>query len=260
MAEVKLAELSEDARTELMDLCEEQFSQLEKLQNEIILCEPDLCDTPQEQSVNQLMTTEAELKQWLTEEPKILAHNSEVLLQAGKEEMLKVCSELQMIVSCYEAKRDNLKDTKEVELKWLNEKKQALEAASDHVEKLKSEKENSSELSLWQDTKSKIQKMKTYQERLMESLGDVLEKHFPLPQNEPSSNKKKNATPELNEDWISLNEILELLMNKVLTTPHDPYLTIDDTFWPPYIETLLRYGIAVRHQENNFKVRLETFW
>lgn len=49
------------------------------------------------------------------------------------------------------------------------------------------------------------------------------------------------------------------LMNKVLGTPHDPYVTIDNTFWPPYVEMLLRYGIAVRHQENNFKIRLETF-
>lgn len=51
----------------------------------------------------------------------------------------------------------------------------------------------------------------------------------------------------------------QLLMNKVLNTPHDPYVTIDNTFWPPYVEMLLRYGIAVRHQENNFKIRLETF-
>lgn len=58
--------------------------------------------------------------------------------------------------------------------------------------------------------------------------------------------------------WSSLPR--QLLMNKVLSTPHDPYITIDNTFWPPYIELLLRYGIAVRHQENNFKIRLETFF
>lgn len=49
-------------------------------------------------------------------------------------------------------------------------------------------------------------------------------------------------------------------MNKTLNTPHDPYVAIDDTFWPPYVEMLLRYGIAVRHHENNFKIRLETFF
>ncbi|XP_018520320.1 centromere protein K [Lates calcarifer] len=267
MAEVKpgvqaaAAELSEAAQSELLDLCEDQFAQLEKLQNEIILCEPDFCENPQEQSVNLLMATEAELKQWLAVEPKLLATNSEVLLQAGKEEMLKLCSELEMVVSCYEAKRDKLRETKELEQKWLEEKKQVLIAANDHVERLQREKEKLSEHTVLQNTKAKIQKMKVYQERLMECLGDVLEKHVPLPQNESSANKKKkNIDLELNEDLISLNEILEVLMNKVLTTPHDPYVTIDDTFWPPYIEMLLRYGIAVRHQENNFKIRLETFF
>lgn len=53
---------------------------------------------------------------------------------------------------------------------------------------------------------------------------------------------------------------LQLLMNKSLKAPHDPYIDIDSTFWPPYIEMLLRYGIAVRHQENNFKIRLEPFF
>ena len=101
--------------------------------------------------------------------------------------------------------------------------------------------------SVLQDTKAKIQKMKQYQERLMACLGDVLEKHVPHPQNEPSTNKKKkvqwpvcnhlclcnlftykshavatpmqltmvhfhfqNVTQEFDEDLISLNEILEV--------------------------------------------------
>ncbi|XP_010732513.3 centromere protein K [Larimichthys crocea] len=265
MAEVKpggaaAAELSEAAQTEVMDMCEDQFDLLEKLQNEIILSERDFCETPQEQSVNRLTATEAELKQWLTAEPELFAANSELLLQAGKEEMVKLCSELEMVVSCYEAKRDKLRETKELEQKWLQEKKEALMAASDHAERLKMEKEKISELSVLQDTKAKIQKMKVYQESLMECLGDILEKHVPFPQNDSSTNKKKkNIAQESDEDLISLNEILELLMNQVLNTPHDPYVTIDNTFWPPYIEMLLRYGIAVRHQENNFKIRLETF-
>ncbi|XP_078132992.1 centromere protein K [Sander vitreus] len=254
------AELSEAAQGELMDQCEDQFAQLEKLQNEIILF--DFCENPQDQAVNRLMATEAELKQWLTVEPKLLASNSEVLLKAGKEEMLKLCSELEMVVSCHEAKRDKLRETKELEQKWLEEKKQALIAANDHVDRLQMEKGKLPGHSVLHDTKTKIQKMKVYQERLMECLGDILEKHVPCPhQNEPSTNKKKkkNITQELDEDLISLNEILELLMNKVLNTPHDPYVTIDNTFWPPYVEMLLRYGIAVRHHENNFKIRLETF-
>ncbi|CAG5929011.1 unnamed protein product [Menidia menidia] len=260
MAEVAASQLSEAAQAELLDMCEDQFSYLEKLQNEIILCEPDSCQNPQDQSVNRLVATEAELKQWLAVEPKLLATNPEILLQAGKEEMLKLCSELEMVVSCCEAKKDKLRETKELEQKWLEEKKQVHIAFKEHAVRLKMEKETLSEHNVLQDTKAKIQKMKDYQERLMESLGDVLEKHVPPPQNEASTGKKKNTAPEVKEDLVSLCEILEVLMNKALNTPHDPYVTLDSTFWPPYVEMLLRYGIAVRHQESNFKIRLETFF
>ncbi|TWW58633.1 centromere protein K [Takifugu rubripes] len=253
-------QLSGAAQGELMDLCEQQFAQLEKLQNEIILCESDFSDSPQEQSVNRLIATEAELKQWLSTEPELLAENSEVLLRAGKAEMLKLCSELEMVFSCSEAKRDKLRETKVCEEKWLEDKTQVLSAAMNHVERLKMEKEKLSEQSVLKDTKMKIEKMKAYEESLMDCLGDILEKHIPHPQNGASGYKKtKNASTEPEEDLISLGEILEQLMNKVLETPHDPYVTIDNTFWPPYVEMLLRYGIAVRHQENNFKIRLETF-
>lgn len=69
------------------------------------------------------------------------------------------------------------------------------------------------------------------------------------------------VTTNVRKSSLPLSSVpLQVLMNKVLKTPHDPYVTIDDTFWPPYIEMLLRYGIAVRHQENNFKIRLETFF
>lgn len=91
-------------------------------------------------------------------------------------QMLKLCSELEMVLSCQEAKRDKLRETKELyvtfklqcrlgltkgmseegdmlcflllfysELKWLEEKKQALMAANKHVERLQMEKEKLSE-------------------------------------------------------------------------------------------------------------------
>ncbi|KAM3864570.1 centromere protein K [Diretmus argenteus] len=254
-------EWSEAAQTELLKQCEEQFAQLKELQNEIILCEPDMCEKPQEQSVNRLMATEAELKQWLAMEPELLATNAEVLLNAGQQEMLRLCSELEMVVSCCEAKRDKLRETQKCEQKWLEERKEVFAAAAAHVERLKMDQEKLSEHSVLQDTMVKIQKMKRYQERLVEALGDILETHFPLPHNETNTSKKKKNIPQnLNEDLLSLNEILELLMNKTLEAPHDPYVTVDETFWQPYVEVMLRYSIAVRHPENNLKIRLETFW
>lgn len=43
------------------------------------------------------------------------------------------------------------------------------------------------------DKRAKIQKLKVYQDMLMESLGDVLENNAPLPQNESSASRKKKV-------------------------------------------------------------------
>ncbi|XP_077381477.1 centromere protein K [Festucalex cinctus] len=252
-----LSELSEDAQKELLHLCEDQFSQLEELQNKILLCEPNQGENTQEQSINRLFATEAEMKQWCTMEPRLLAGNPEVLLKAGKEEMLKLCSEIEMSLTCCEKKRDKLQETKELELKWLEEKKEVLMVGIDHVARLKEQNEKLSEHSVMLEMKENINTLKDYKEKLIKSLGYILEVHVP-PLCDDLNTNKKNIRNGLNEDWISLSEILELLMNKILGTPHDPYVTIDSTFWPPYVELLLRHGIAVRHQENNFKIRLET--
>lgn len=53
--------------------------------------------------------------------------------------------------------------------------------------------------------------------------------------------------------------LMQQLTNKTLETPHEPYVTVDDTFWPPYIEMLLRNGIAIRHPDDCNKIRLENF-
>uniref|UniRef100_A0A8C7YQZ8 Centromere protein K n=1 Tax=Oryzias sinensis TaxID=183150 RepID=A0A8C7YQZ8_9TELE len=176
-------------------------------------------------------------------------------------QLLKLCSQLETVLSCCQAKRDKLRETKELEQKWLEEKTQVLKAAKNHVEQLQKEKEDISVHSMLQDIKEKIQKMKAYQETLMECLGDILEKHVPLPQVEAGpSRRKKSAESQISQEPVSLSEILEVLMNKALQSPHDPYVIVDDTFWPPYVEMLLRYGMAVRHQENSFKIRLGAFF
>uniref|UniRef100_A0A674ET06 Centromere protein K n=1 Tax=Salmo trutta TaxID=8032 RepID=A0A674ET06_SALTR len=254
-------ECSEAAQAELFNACEEQFAQLEMLQNEIILAEPDSDENPQEQSVNRLTAVAAELKQWQTRRPELLSTNPEVLLVVGAEELQKLNSQLELVLSCSQAKRDTLRETLKSEQKWLEEKKEVLKAGTEHVVKQRLENERLSEHSVLQDTKKKIQKMKDYHDRLMETLVDVLAEHFPLPTQETNADKKKKNIPqELNENLISLNEVLELLMNKTLETPHDPYVSIDETFWPPYTEMLLRHGIAQRHPEDCFKIRLETFY
>ncbi|XP_059904276.1 centromere protein K [Gadus macrocephalus] len=257
------APLSEAAEAELLDGCEEQFTNLERIQNAILSCEADFSADPQEQSLNRLKATEAELAQWLQMEPRVLSTNPEILLNAGKDEMQKLVSELEMIAACCEAKRNNLAETLQREQTWLKKRQEVLTAATNHVERLRIERETLSEHSITSvllDIKKKIKKMKSYYDQLTEVLADILANHFPLPTADASAGKrKKNALPDQNDNLISLNKILELLMNRTLQSPHDPYVAADERFWPPYVEMLLRYSIAVRHPENSGLIRLESF-
>ncbi|XP_036407588.1 centromere protein K, partial [Megalops cyprinoides] len=251
----------EAALTELLDECEEQLCQLQQLQNEIALADSESLQNPPNQAADRVNTLRAELKEWLEIQPNLLSSNPDVLLAVGKEELPRLNKQLEMVLSCSQAKRDKLKEVLKSEQKWLEEKNDVLKAATEQVIALQQENDRLSEKGVLEDMKKKVQKVKDYQDTLLETLSDILAEHFPLPVQEGNANKKKKGiTTEPRADLISLHDILELLMNKFVETPHEPYVVLNETFWPPYIEMLLRHGIASRHPEDCFKIRLEAFY
>ncbi|XP_026865782.2 centromere protein K isoform X1 [Electrophorus electricus] len=252
---------SETMRAELLDQCEEQFGLLQKLQNEIILADTESGDGETSEAMNRLNAIMLELEQWQEMEPKLLSTNPEILLTLGKEELQRLNNQLKMVLSCSQAKQDSLRDLLQREQAWLKEKEEVLSAVTERVSTLRDENERLSEHSILQDMKRKITKVKDYHGNLMETLSDMLAEHFPLPSQQLVGTKKKRGAAAVSGTaLISLSEILEKLTNKTLETPHEPYVIIEDSFWPPYIEMLLRNGIAVRHPEDCSKIRLENFY
>ncbi|MGH0165450.1 UNVERIFIED_CONTAM: hypothetical protein FKN15_049447 [Acipenser sinensis] len=154
--------------------------------------------------------------------------------------MQRVNKELEMVLSCCQAKNEKLNQDLKSEQKWLEEQEELLKAVTDKAAELQNEVTEFSESRAMQELKVKINKVIAYREKLLENLGEFIEEHFPLPQQQRNASKK-------------------LLMNKILQTPHEPYLTIDNTFWPPYVEMLLRYGVALRHPEDPNRIRMEAF-
>uniref|UniRef100_A0A8B9MZ38 Centromere protein K n=1 Tax=Accipiter nisus TaxID=211598 RepID=A0A8B9MZ38_9AVES len=105
-----------------------------------------------------------------------------------------------------------------------------------------------------QQLQNKMLKVKSYKEGLLNALGEFLGEHFPIPE-KGGSTKKKLFCSFLNLILL----VFQILIQQLMSTPHDPYVTINDSFWPPYIELLLRYGIALRHPEDPNRMRLEAF-
>ncbi|XP_019373335.1 PREDICTED: centromere protein K isoform X1 [Gavialis gangeticus] len=251
-----------NAKEELLDECEVIWKKLEECQSKLTLLGTEtLTDSDAQLSLlmMRVKALTAEYNQWQKQTPEIISTNPDVLVELGKEELQKVNHDLEMVLPIFKARNKKLKEDLKREQQWLEEQQQLVEALSVIEEEMKNQVVQFSEKRAFQELKIKMLKIKEYKEELLSALGEFLEEHFPLPEEDGSAKKKKSLAKEPTMELITLHEILESLINKLMTAPNDPYLTINDTFWPPYIELLLRYGIALRHPDDPKRIRLEAF-
>uniref|UniRef100_A0A2K5Q7T1 Centromere protein K n=1 Tax=Cebus imitator TaxID=2715852 RepID=A0A2K5Q7T1_CEBIM len=227
---------------ELIRECEEMWKDMEECQNKLSLTGTEtLTDLNAKLSllIMQVKCLTAELSQWQKKTPEIIPLTEDVLLTLGKEEFQKLRHDLEMVLSTMESKNEKLKEDLEREQRWLDEQQQIMESLNVLHNELKNKVETFSESRVFNELKTKLLNVKEYKEKLLITLGEFLEDHFPLP--DGSVKKKK------------------ILINRLFDVPHDPYVKITDSFWPPYVELILRNGIALRHPEDPTRIRLEAF-
>ncbi|KAI5946576.1 centromere protein K [Manis javanica] len=249
-----------DAEKELIKKCEEMWKDMEECQNKLSLVGTETPTNSNAQLsllIMQVKCLTAELTQWQKETPEIIPLNEEVLVTLGKEKFQKLRHDLELVLSTIQSKNEKLKEDLEREQQWLDEQQQILESLNVLHNELKHQVVTFSESRIFKELKSKMCDIKEYKEKLLITLGEFLEDHFPLP--DRNVKKKKKNTQESTVQLITLHEMLEILVNRLFDVPHDPYVKISDSFWPPYIELLLRNGIALRHPEDPTRIRLEAF-
>ncbi|XP_063996009.1 centromere protein K isoform X1 [Pogoniulus pusillus] len=233
-----------DTIEELLKECDTIWKQMGEYQSKILLQETEtvLNLTPKlSLLMMQANALTAECKQWQNRRPELISADPNALLALGKEELQKVKDELEMLLQTVQSKNKQLEEDLKRELQWENEQKEILNVLIGIKEETEKEFEKVSTRSL-KPEESKLQneiwKLQIHKEKLLNAFSEFLEKHFPLPEKD-----RRN----------------ERLINKLLYTPYEPYVTIDDSFWPPYVELLLRYGIARRHTGDANRMRLEAF-
>ncbi|NXD91702.1 CENPK protein, partial [Chaetorhynchus papuensis] len=170
----------------------------------------------------------------------------------------KVKNDLEMVLSTVQSKNKKLEEDLKREQQWCKEQEQMLDTLYKIEEETKTQVEQPYTKRGFDELKNKIMKLKTYNKELLSALGEFLDEHFPLPE-KAENTKNKNSTAEPAVELITIQEVLEILINKLMTTPHEPYVTINESFWPPYIELLLRCGMVLRHPEDPNRLRLEAF-
>ncbi|KFV93294.1 Centromere protein K, partial [Fulmarus glacialis] len=201
----------------------------------------------------------AEYNQWQKRSPEIISTNPEVLLALGKEELQKVKNDLEVMLSMVQSKNKQLEEDLKREQQWLEEQEQILDALNGIEEETKIQVEQLSKQRAFYELQNKMLKLKIYKEEILNALGEFLEEHFPLPEKGGSAKKKEIKSSCFVHVLNLILLVFQILINKLMSTPHEPYVTITDSFWPPYIELLLRYGIALRHPEDPNRIRLEAF-
>ncbi|XP_068952527.1 centromere protein K [Petaurus breviceps papuanus] len=249
-----------DRKDKIIEECEELWKQMEKYQQDIVLAGGERLNSSDSQLtllMMRLKSLTAECNQWLERTPDIIPLNPENLVALGKEELQKLDHDLEMLLSTTQSKNQKLQEDLRREQEWLNEQKQLIASLSEIYKELKNQVIPVSEKRTLLELKTKITKIRRHREKLLTSMGEVLDEHFPLPEENGSKKRKRECQP--NAQLMTMHEILELLINSLLHSAHDPYVKINDSFWPPYIELLLRSGIALRHQDDPSRIRLEAF-
>ncbi|XP_051499402.1 centromere protein K isoform X1 [Apus apus] len=261
-----LPEISKDAKQELLNECESIWKQMEECQSKLqLLGTETLLKSEAKHSLltMQAKALSAECSEW-QQSPEITSANPEVLLALGMEELQKVKNNLEMMLSTAQLKNKRLEEDLKREQQWYDEQQKMLNTLNGIEEETKTQAKELSKTSfngrLLYEVQTQALKLKMYKEDILNALGDFLSQHFPLPEKGRNAKNSKISSEQPDVELVTLQELLEILINKLMSTPHEPYVAIKDSFWPPYIELLLRYGIAMRHPEDPNRIRLEAFY
>ncbi|NXT77450.1 CENPK protein, partial [Zapornia atra] len=203
-----------------------------------------------------------EHNRWQKKRPEVVSSSPDVLLALGQEELQKVKSDLEMLLSTLQSKNKRLEEDLKREQQWYKEQEQILYILNKIEEEAKKQVNHCSNKSLTKaslELKNKTLRVNFFKEHLLNDLCGFLEEHFPLPEKGGIAEKKKKCNENPSVELVTLQEIVEILTDKIISTPHEPYVAIRESFWPPYIEMLLRSGIALRHPEDPNRIRLEAF-
>ncbi|KAI9261531.1 centromere protein Cenp-K [Phascolomyces articulosus] len=103
----------------------------------------------------------------------------------------------------------------------------------------------------------KLNQLKAKHKAVMDELVEFLNEFYPP---HPVDIIPGVNDTEAEVDTCELIFILEDLMNLTVLKPHDPYLKLEKgTYWSPYIETIIKAGVAVRDPKDSYKIRLVDF-
>ncbi|XP_071477287.1 centromere protein K-like [Diadema antillarum] len=186
-------------------------------------------------------------------EIQALPNHPVILETLLRSQLERAVSQLEECLAVVEGRRKELEDDLERQEELLTQHREMASALELRLGEAQqgSQKSRPTEDSQVKLLQRKQKKAREIQNRLLKQIADFIGKHFPL----PSQDTTRNSKGELCK-FTPLLDMIELLMNTGMGGDLDPYIPVSEVFWPPYVELLLRCGIASRHPQDANRIRL----
>lgn len=191
----------------------------------------------------------------------VFPQQKELLTAKLEEELQTHCKQLEQVHDYVKAQKEEVKDRLQREEELLGQDKALYRELQSKLAEYVAE-EYKTDRQVEKELEEKHEKVCKYQVFLMRKLSDFCLEHFPRPGEHPASvgkRKKHTSGESTNRIYLTLQAYLEVLLNKLFDSPHDPYINLSAEHWDHYTESLLRCGIILRHPKDCNRVRMEAF-
>ncbi|CAH1788062.1 unnamed protein product [Owenia fusiformis] len=245
-----------------MDACNQKYEQLQQLHEEAVKIPIEIVKATEAETIwkakLKLLRAEAEVRRQT--QPQVLVQEDvyDKLVEELQGSIDYLTDTLPSIKA--EQQRHEQLLTSETSMKQVHEKVRVhLEDRLIQVQQ--GSHDSVSEQELKKELRGQIKNADNLGTALMRKTKAFLDIHFSHSPEDPSDTSSMDSSqlaPQ-NEGYVTLSKIIEALMVNCLDFPHDPYVHLDTTYWPPYIEMLKRVGLVVNHPDDSNRIRLTNF-
>lgn len=179
-----------------------------------------------------------------------------VQFECLEEDIVQSIKQLEVVLTCVQSEERKLLQDIEKQKTYLNQHTEMDGALSQKLQKTL-DKEQDTEASIVAERKRKTLKARKYHDNLMKEMAHFVNEHFPAPRRRNLSGPHQEGATERHYD--PMLSLVEALMNQCVDSPHDPYLHLTQSQWPPHVEQLLRHNVAQRHPDDQNRIKLLPF-
>lgn len=200
----------------------------------------------------------AELEILKSQDIEVVSKHPKFIEALLRDNLKKSIEQLKETLIIVKGQRQEVAGEIQRETKSLAEQKEIQRALQEKIQNHQEHDVVQSQNSVLKDLQTRKKQANKHHLEVMKQLGTFLFQHFPQPKSDDVKSGQTNSAKR-SDQYCSLKHLTEVLINRLFESPHDPYIKLLPTYWPPYIELLLRYGVIQRHPNDCNLIRVVAY-